>query len=71
MKTVMPKRIHITTPRPTPDEVAEIFHIPKRRQKELQALAEEFVKNLRESRRNSGDQTAEKRKKRKNASAAA
>jgi hypothetical protein len=67
----MPKRIHITTPWPTSEEVAKRLRISKRRQKELNALAEEFVRKLQQAQETSGGKTVEKGKKRKNASAAA
>lgn len=67
----MPRRIHITTPWPTPEEVASRFHIPKRRQKELNALAEEFVRRLQQAPKTSEGKSVAKGKKRKNASAAA
>lgn len=67
----MPKRIHITTPWPDPEEEARRLRIPKRRQKELRALAEEFVRNLRKAQKTSDGNSAEEGKKRKNASAAA
>lgn len=43
----MPKSVHITTPWPTSEEVAKRFGISKRRQKELDAMAREYVKQLR------------------------
>jgi hypothetical protein len=67
----MPKPIRITTPWPDPEEEARRLRIPKRRQKELNALAEEFVRRLRQAQETSDGNTGEKRKKRKNASAAA
>lgn len=67
----MPKRIHITTPWPDPEEEARRLHISKRRQKELNALAEEFVRNLQQAQETSNGKSVEKGKKRKNASAAA
>lgn len=67
----MRKPIHITTPRPTPEEVAELFHIPKRRQRELKAMAEKFVRESNQSQKASEGKSGEKGKKRKNAPAAA
>lgn len=43
----MPKSVRITTPYPTADEVAKRFRIPKRRLKELDAMAQEFARQLR------------------------
>jgi hypothetical protein len=42
----MPKSIPITTPWPTSEEVGKRFRVPKRRQKELRAIAEEYVEKL-------------------------
>jgi len=67
----MPKSVQIKTPWPDPDEEARRLRIPKRRQKELRALAEEFVRKLQEAQEVSEGKPAEKGKKRKNASAAA
>lgn len=67
----MPKRIHITTPWPDPAEEARRLRIPKRRQRELNALAEEFVRKLQQTQETTNGKSAEKGKKRKNASAAA
>lgn len=43
----MPKSVHITTPWPTSEEVAKRYGISKRRQKELDAMAREYFKQLR------------------------
>lgn len=42
----MPKSVRITTPWPTSEEVAKRFGISKRRQKELDAMAEEYFRRL-------------------------
>jgi hypothetical protein len=67
----MPKPIHITTPWPTSEEEARRLRIPKRRQKEINTLAEEYFRRLQEEKRGSDSKTVDRRKKRKNASAAA
>lgn len=67
----MRKPIHITTPRPGSEEVARLFRIPRRRQKELNALAEKFVRRLHQAQEASDGKSGGKGKKRKNASAAA
>jgi hypothetical protein len=64
----MRKPIHITTPRPTFEEVAKIYKISKRRQKEIKALADELVRQMKKEEEASA---AGKGKKRKNAAAAA
>jgi len=43
----MPKSVTITAPRPTSEEVAKSLGISKRRQKEMQALAEKLMKQFR------------------------
>jgi|HubBroStandDraft_5_1064220.scaffolds.fasta_scaffold486220_2 hypothetical protein len=67
----MPKQVHITTPWPTSAEEARRLRIPKRRQKELNALADELVRQLRKEKEASADKAVNQGKKRKNASAAA
>jgi hypothetical protein len=67
----MPKQVHITTPWPTSEEVAKRLHISKRRQKELNVLAEKLVRQMKEENEASAGKAAGKGKKRKNASAAA
>jgi hypothetical protein len=65
----MRKPIHITAPRPTLEERAKQLRIPKARQKELQALVDEFkatLSNWKEAPTNS----IEPEKRRKRASAA-
>jgi hypothetical protein len=67
----MRKPIHITTPRPTFEEVAKIYHVPKHRQKRLKALADELVRQMEVEEARSADKAAGRGKKRKNAAAAA
>jgi hypothetical protein len=67
----MRKPIHITTPWPTPEEVARRFRISNRRQKELNAMAEEIFRQLQKENGASAGKAVDQRKKRKNASAAA
>ena len=61
----------ITTPRPTPEEEAKRLRISKRRQKELNAIAEEYFRRMQEGKAASAGRTFEQGKKRKNAAAAA
>ncbi|HUY94339.1 MAG TPA: hypothetical protein VMU71_03540 [Terracidiphilus sp.] len=65
----MPKSVHITTPWPTSEEVAKRFRIPKRRQKELDAMAREYVKQLQAEEKARGTNLKENEKQ-KDASAA-
>jgi hypothetical protein len=67
----MPKQVHITTPWPTSEEEARRLRIPKRRQKELNALADELVRQLQEEKTAPAGKALNHGKKRKNASAAA
>jgi hypothetical protein len=57
----MRKPIHITTPWPTSEEVAKRFRISKRRQKELNAIAEEGVRLILKERGERAQKTAVKR----------
>ncbi|MGH9607307.1 MAG: hypothetical protein ACRD3N_16595 [Terracidiphilus sp.] len=66
----MPKSVHITTPPLSSEEEAKRLGIPKHRQKELRALAEEFVKQLRAKEKAVAGAPIEREEKRKNASAA-
>ncbi len=66
----MPKSVHITTPWPTSEEVAKRFPIPKRRQRELEAMAQEFVRELNSQEKRARGRVVEKEEKRKDASAA-
>ncbi len=66
----MPKAVYITAPRPTSEEVAKSLGISKRRQKEINALAEELIKQLRAKERAAASSAAEPEKRRKRASAA-
>jgi uncharacterized protein YdaU (DUF1376 family) len=67
----MLKTVHITTPWPTSEEVAKRFRISKRRQKELDAMAEEFFKQQETKGRSRNIKANHREEKRKNASAAA
>jgi hypothetical protein len=67
----MPKQVRITTPWPTPEEVAKRFRISKRRQKEIKAMAEEIFEQMQKENEGSNGKVVEHGKKRKNASAAA
>lgn len=67
----MPKSVHITTPWPTSEQVARRFRIPRRRQKEINAMAEEIFKQLRGEKETIAHEAAGQGKKRKNAAAAA
>ncbi len=67
----MPKSVHITKPPLSSEEEAKRLRIPKRRQKELFALAEEYVKQLRAKEKAIADAPTERREKRKNAASAA
>ena len=66
----MPKSVHITTPHATLDEVARSLRIPKRRQKELRVMAEEYVTRLNAEKETGVGKVIERNEKRKNASAA-
>lgn len=67
----MPKSVRITTPWPTPEEVAQRFRISKRRQKKIKAMAEEIFEQMQKVDGASNGKVVEPGKKRKNASAAA
>jgi len=67
----MPKTVRITTPWPTPEEEASRLRIPKRRQKEIKALAEKTFERMQRENGASHGKVVEKGKKRKHASAAA
>ena len=67
----MPKSVRITTPWPTPEEVAKRFRISKRRQKEIKAMAEEIFEQMQKENGASNGKVVEQGKKRKHASAAA
>jgi hypothetical protein len=67
----MPKPIHITTPRPTSEELAKEYRISKRRQKKLNTLAKQIVRQMQEEKDASASRDTGKGKKRKNAAAAA
>ncbi len=63
---------HITTPRSTPEEEAKRLRISKRRQKELNAIAEEYFRQMQEEAAAAPTGKAfDQGKKRKNAAAAA
>jgi hypothetical protein len=66
----MPKPVHITTPYPTFEEVAKIYRIPKRRQKELEALAQHAFEQMKAEKASAGARVTEKEEKPKDASAA-
>ncbi len=66
----MPKSVHITTPYPTSEEVAKLYRIPKRRQRELEALAQGLFKQMKAEQARKGSSPTEKEEKRKDASAA-
>jgi hypothetical protein len=66
----MPKSVYITAPRPTSEEVAKSLGISKRRQKEMDALAEELIKQLRARERAAESTAVEPEKRLKRASAA-
>ena len=65
----MRKPIHITAPRPTPEEWAKHFPISKASEKALQALVDEF-KAMHSNREDAPVNAAEPEKRRKRASAA-
>ena len=67
----MPKPIRITTPWPTPEEVAKRFRISKRRQKEIKAIAEEYFRQMQEEKGVPAGKAVDPGKKRKHATAAA
>jgi hypothetical protein len=67
----MPKTVHITTPWPTSEEVARRFRISKRREKELDAMAEEFFKQREANSKSRNSKANHREEKRKNASVAA
>jgi hypothetical protein len=58
----MPKSVRITAPRPTFDELTRHLRIPKARQKELDAMAEEGVRQILKARREASAKTTVKRK---------
>jgi hypothetical protein len=66
----MPKSVHITTPWPSSQEIGKRFRIPKPRQKELEALAQEFVRRSSHGGKNAEGRVLEGEAKRKDASAA-
>jgi len=65
----MRKRIHLTTPWPTPEEWAKLYPISKESEKALRALVEEF-KATHSNREDETVNSAEPEKRRKRASAA-
>lgn len=65
----MRKPIHITAPRPTPEEWERHFRVSKARKKELQVLVDEF-KTLLSNRKEASVNSIEPEKRRKRASAA-
>ncbi len=67
----MAKPIEITTPWPTFEEEARRLRISKRRQKEINAIAEEYFRRLQKRNGASANKSVDQGKKRKNASAAA
>jgi len=66
----MPKSVTITAPWPTYEEVAKSLGISKRRQKQIDAMAEEFLEQLRAKERAATSRAVEPEKRRKRASAA-
>ena len=66
----MPKSVYITAPRPTSEEVAKSLGISKRRQKEMEALAEKLIKQFLAKERAVTSTAVEPEKRRKRASAA-
>jgi hypothetical protein len=58
----MPKRIHITTPWPTFEEMTRHLRIPKARQKELDELAKEGVRQILRARKGAAQKTVAKQK---------
>jgi len=66
----MPKSVYITSPRPTSEEVAKSLGISKRRQREINAMAEELIRQLRAKERAAESTAVEPEKRRKRASAA-
>ena len=70
MSVSMPKRVHVTTPYPTFEEVARIYGIPRRRQKELEALAQKLFQQMKAEQARPGTSPVEKEENRKDASAA-
>jgi hypothetical protein len=65
----MRKPVHITAPRPTPEEWAKYFPISEASEKALQALVDEFKATL-SNRDEAPVNSAEPEKRRKRASAA-
>lgn len=63
--------VRITTPRPSPEEEAKRLRIPKRRQKELNAIAEEYFRQMQAEEAATTGKAFNQGKKRKNAAAAA
>lgn len=70
MAAGMTKRVHVTTPYPTFEEVARLYRLPKRRQKELEALAQGLFKRMKAEQARPGSSPIEKEENRKDASAA-
>ena len=66
----MPKSVYITAPWPTYEEVAKRLRISKRRQKEIDTMAEEFFKQSRAKESAATSIATEPEKRRKRASAA-
>jgi thiamine pyrophosphate-dependent acetolactate synthase large subunit-like protein len=66
----MPKSVTITAPRPTYEEVAKSLGISKRRQKAIDEMAEEIIKQLRANESATIRTVVEPEKRRKRASAA-
>jgi hypothetical protein len=65
----MPKPIHITTPWATPEEWAKLYPISKERERELQALVDQF-KAMHPAREEQTVTSIKLEKRRKRASAA-
>jgi len=67
----MPKSVTITAPRwPSSEEEAKRLRISRRRQRELRALAEDYVKRMTSAKRGAKYQAAHQGSMPKNASAA-
>jgi hypothetical protein len=61
---------HITTPRPSFEEMARQLEIPEAREKELRVLVKNFIKKRRTQKRNSQRSPSRRQEKTKNAAAA-
>jgi len=67
----MPKSVRITAPRPSFEEMTRHLHIPKARQKELAAMAEEGVRQILKAEKEAAKTAVKRKVKPRNVSAAA